>query len=131
MAESVIANPLDRNLFGSIRASTPVRQNEHEGLRASPEIADQALQFTSHFRPRPVKQWRAVRVRKLNAGAPQTPALPPAAPWQRKTAILTLRLPDGSQEQIRYTGDVAPNGRLLIFGAPRANWRFACAPTRN
>lgn len=27
--------------------------------------------------------------------------------------VLTLRLPDGSQEQIRYTGDVAPKVRIL------------------
>lgn len=32
--------------------------------------------------------------------------------------VLTLRLPDGSQEQIRYTGDVAP--RVRILSGPQA-----------
>lgn len=37
--------------------------------------------------------------------------------------VLTIRLPDGSQEQIRYTGDVAPKVRILT--APRSFVAFA------
>jgi hypothetical protein len=57
------------------------------------------------------------------AGAAVAGLAAAAAMAAENSRVLTLRLPDGSQEQIRYTGDVAPE--VHILSGPRTFVAFA------